>query len=537
MRAARMVELTDFLDRRPAALSGGQRQRVALARAIVRQPTVFLMDEPLSNLDAKLRVSTRAQIKNLHHELKTTTIYVTHDQVEAMTLADRVVVMNKGIVQQVGTPIEIYDRPANTFVAGFIGSPAMNLIDGVLKAGVFTADGVRIAGLPTTTEGPVTLGFRAEDALPHRRWRREIAAPAYAIELLGEASMVTVQAGGALIAVKTGKEYRGKIGAPIRATVAAQVCHLFDRASGKAMARQRMTGKRHMALKGFDPRWKDFPDYILGITKEIWEDRGVATLHENYADDVILRGPAGIIQTRQGIINNTLGTLSQFPDRQILGEDVIWSGSPEGRRPAVVAPGAGGDDARPARHLWATDRPQARGPHHRRLRGARQPDLRRVAGARCRRLRPPARARTQGLCRRPDRPRRRAGEVREAVHAGERRRRRIPRAAATSTRPASATPKLVTRIMAADLAAIPAVLRPRLPSASAGRRHRSRLAGGRPVLAVACAPRSPMRVWKSTTRSAATIRACRHARHCAGRSPASTKAGACSVRQPVPRSM
>ena len=127
-KAARMVELGPLLDRRPANLSGGQRQRVALARAIVREPNAFLMDEPLSNLDAKLRVSTRAQIKNLHHTLKTTTIYVTHDQIEAMTLADRVVVMNHGVVQQVGTPTDIYDRPANAFVASFIGSPAMNLI-------------------------------------------------------------------------------------------------------------------------------------------------------------------------------------------------------------------------------------------------------------------------------------------------------------------------------------------------------------------------------------------------------------------------
>lgn len=129
MRASAMVELDDFLHRKPAALSGGQRQRVALARAIVREPNVFLMDEPLSNLDAKLRVSTRAQIKNLSHELQVTTIYVTHDQIEAMTLADRVVVMSAGVVQQVGTPMEIYDRPANTFVASFIGSPAMNLME------------------------------------------------------------------------------------------------------------------------------------------------------------------------------------------------------------------------------------------------------------------------------------------------------------------------------------------------------------------------------------------------------------------------
>jgi multiple sugar transport system ATP-binding protein len=120
MKAAAMVELEEFLHRKPAELSGGQRQRVALARAIVRKPKVFLMDEPLSNLDAKLRVSTRAQIKNLAHDLQVTTVYVTHDQIEAMTLADRVVVMKAGLVQQVGTPTDIYDQPANTFVAGFI---------------------------------------------------------------------------------------------------------------------------------------------------------------------------------------------------------------------------------------------------------------------------------------------------------------------------------------------------------------------------------------------------------------------------------
>ena len=153
-RASAMVELDEFLHRKPAELSGGQRQRVALARAIVREPTVFLMDEPLSNLDAKLRVSTRAQIKNLQHELKVTTIYVTHDQIEAMTLADRVVVMNKGIVQQVGTPTDIYDNPANTFVASFIGTPAMNLMEGEIAGGVFTGKNVRIPGLPRPTDRP-----------------------------------------------------------------------------------------------------------------------------------------------------------------------------------------------------------------------------------------------------------------------------------------------------------------------------------------------------------------------------------------------
>jgi multiple sugar transport system ATP-binding protein len=233
MRAADMVELTDFLDRRPAELSGGQRQRVALARAIVRQPTVFLMDEPLSNLDAKLRVSTRAQIKNLHHELKTTTIYVTHDQIEAMTLADRVVVMNKGVVQQVGTPMDIYDRPANTFVASFIGSPAMNLMDGNISDGTFTGKNVSISGLPASVSGPVTLGFRAEDALPTAKEAGAIHAPVYSMELLGEASMVTVQAGGTLVAVKVAKDFQAEIGSPFSASVPAAICHLFDRKSGE----------------------------------------------------------------------------------------------------------------------------------------------------------------------------------------------------------------------------------------------------------------------------------------------------------------
>jgi multiple sugar transport system ATP-binding protein len=233
MRAAKTVELTEFLDRKPAALSGGQRQRVALARAIVRKPKVFLMDEPLSNLDAKLRVSTRAQIKNLHHELKTTTIYVTHDQIEAMTLADRVVVMSRGEVQQVGTPLEIYDRPANAFVAAFIGNPAMNLLQGTLKSGVFDAANVRIPGL-SGPDGPVTLGFRAEDARIVASG--EINALIYSMELLGDASMATVQAGGALVAIKAAKDFVGQIGQSIAAHVPAHICHLFDVATGARLS-------------------------------------------------------------------------------------------------------------------------------------------------------------------------------------------------------------------------------------------------------------------------------------------------------------
>ena len=232
-RASAMVELDDFLHRKPAELSGGQRQRVALARAIVREPNVFLMDEPLSNLDAKLRVSTRAQIKNLSHELKVTTVYVTHDQIEAMTLADRVVVMKQGRVQQVGTPTEIYDNPANTFVASFIGSPAMNLMDGTIKSGTFTGKNVEISGL-TAADGEVTLGFRAEDAAVTAAGEKgQITAPIYTIELLGDAVMLAVRAGGQLVSVKAGKEFRAEIGSEISFSVSADICHVFDRESGE----------------------------------------------------------------------------------------------------------------------------------------------------------------------------------------------------------------------------------------------------------------------------------------------------------------
>ncbi|MDJ0822007.1 MAG: sn-glycerol-3-phosphate ABC transporter ATP-binding protein UgpC [Paracoccaceae bacterium] len=233
-RAAAMVELEPFMHRKPAELSGGQRQRVALARAIVREPNVFLMDEPLSNLDAKLRVSTRAQIKNLSHELKVTTIYVTHDQIEAMTLADRVVVMKQGVVQQVGTPTEIYDRPANTFVAGFIGSPAMNLIDGDRTGGAFQADGISLSGIEGG-DGAVTLGFRAEDAGLATDDDVQIQAPIYTLELLGDATMITVRIAGALVSVKAPKEFRAEIGDMVKIHVPRAACHFFDRQSGQRL--------------------------------------------------------------------------------------------------------------------------------------------------------------------------------------------------------------------------------------------------------------------------------------------------------------
>jgi multiple sugar transport system ATP-binding protein len=230
MRASAMVELDEFLHRKPAELSGGQRQRVALARAIVREPNVFLMDEPLSNLDAKLRVSTRAQIKNLSHELKVTTIYVTHDQIEAMTLADRVVVMRSGVVQQVGSPTDIYDQPANAFVASFIGSPSMNLVTGSVTGGTFEGDSISVSGIQIF-DGPLQLGFRAEDAaIVHKGG--EIHAAVYTMELLGDATMITVRVNGELVSVKAAKDYRAKIGEMVRISVPKEICHLFDPKTG-----------------------------------------------------------------------------------------------------------------------------------------------------------------------------------------------------------------------------------------------------------------------------------------------------------------
>jgi multiple sugar transport system ATP-binding protein len=166
--ASAILGLDDLLDRRPRHLSGGQRQRVAIGRAIVRQPQVFLFDEPLSNLDASLRLETRRQLATLHRQLAATMLYVTHDQVEAMTLGDRIVVMEAGRVQQIDAPRALYDRPRNRFVATFIGSPPMNLIDGTIDAGVFrSASGILTLAWPSPIRaGPVTIGVRPEDVLP-----------------------------------------------------------------------------------------------------------------------------------------------------------------------------------------------------------------------------------------------------------------------------------------------------------------------------------------------------------------------------------
>ena len=195
-KAAEQVELTEFLHRKPKALSGGQRQRVALARAIVRTPKVFLMDEPLSNLDAKLRVTMRAELKHLSRALQITTVYVTHDQIEAMTLADRVAVMKNGIIQQLGTPDDIYNNPANLFVAGFIGSPAMNLINGSVQDGMFvTTGGTRLVPVKSSDREKAILGVRADDMHVHEAGQGDIDVTIYAFENTGESTLLTVQWG------------------------------------------------------------------------------------------------------------------------------------------------------------------------------------------------------------------------------------------------------------------------------------------------------------------------------------------------------
>ena len=225
MRAVKMVELEKFLKRKPAELSGGQKQRVALARALVRNPNIFLMDEPLSNLDAKLRVSTRAQIKHLQNKLKITTIYVTHDQVEAMTLADRVVVMNNGKIQQIGSPKEIYNRPFNTFVASFIGSPPMNLIPIFIRNKTSISQDLKFSKI-NVKDGKYTLGFRAEDANIEKTGN--FTGPIYSIELLGDSTIVTLNIKNNLLHIKTSNNFSSKIGEIISVKIPNSLCHFFD---------------------------------------------------------------------------------------------------------------------------------------------------------------------------------------------------------------------------------------------------------------------------------------------------------------------
>jgi multiple sugar transport system ATP-binding protein len=226
--AAKKVDLTPYLARYPRDLSGGQRQRVALARALVRSPGVFLLDEPLSNLDAKLRVAMRAEIKHLQRALGVTMIYVTHDQIEAMTLADRVVLLNDGQIQQVGTPDEIYDDPQNLFVAGFIGSPPMNFVQGQASGGRFNGPGVQNLACPGS--GALTLGFRAEDTRISDLG--QFSGKVFEVEPTGESTYVVLDMGGQRANLRCDKKFRPALGSELRFDVGAGQCLFFDTTTG-----------------------------------------------------------------------------------------------------------------------------------------------------------------------------------------------------------------------------------------------------------------------------------------------------------------
>ena len=230
-RAAEILGLVPYLGRYPRQLSGGQRQRVAMGRAIVRDPKVFLFDEPLSNLDAKLRVQMRAEIKELHQRLKTTTVYVTHDQVEAMTMADRIVVLHDGIVEQVGSPLELYDRPDNLFVAGFIGSPAMNMFNGSIRGGAEpyfeAADGTRLplAKAPKGSDGLAAVyGIRPE----HFTLGGDLAAQVTVIEPTGSETQVFAKLAGEKIIGVFRERITAKPGAMLAIMPDLSLVHLFD---------------------------------------------------------------------------------------------------------------------------------------------------------------------------------------------------------------------------------------------------------------------------------------------------------------------
>jgi multiple sugar transport system ATP-binding protein len=237
-RAAKLLRIEHLLPRRPAQLSGGEQQRVALARAIVREPRVFLMDEPLSNLDAKLRTHTRTELKALQQQLGVTTIFVTHDQAEAMTMADRIAVLDAGQLQQLGTPDAVYQRPANLFVAQFIGSPPMNILDAEASGDALTvAGGWRIAApRPLVAARPVKVGLRPEGIdldLAHQDGGQ--AAEVLVSEPLGSEVIVNVKLGDALLKVRTAPAVRPEPGARVYLHVQPGAVRVFDTASGAAL--------------------------------------------------------------------------------------------------------------------------------------------------------------------------------------------------------------------------------------------------------------------------------------------------------------
>jgi multiple sugar transport system ATP-binding protein len=243
-RAADILDMSELIKRKPRQLSGGQRQRVALGRAIVREPAAFLMDEPLSNLDAALRVQTRAEILKLQQRLGTTTIYVTHDQVEAMTMGDRIAVMRLGVLQQAGTPEELYTRPANVFVAGFVGSPAMNLISVQVGDAALSRNGFTIEVPPSLTEslrghGSVIAGLRPEDLElaggesgdREARLRGGVAV----VEYLGDEQLLHIDADGVRLVAKLPSEPRARTGDQVELALPLAKLHVFDAESEQAL--------------------------------------------------------------------------------------------------------------------------------------------------------------------------------------------------------------------------------------------------------------------------------------------------------------
>ena len=242
-RAASILGLETLLDRYPRQLSGGQRQRVAMGRAIVRDPQVFLFDEPLSNLDAKLRVQMRTEIKELHQRLKTTAIYVTHDQIEAMTMADRIVVMQHGIVEQMGAPLDLYDRPVNLFVAGFIGSPSMNFIDAKVHRNggppvAVAADGTRLPlpdGASVADASEIVYGIRPE----HLHLREEggaLAAEVVVVEPTGAETLVVTRLAGMECKAVFRERHRLQPGERIGLEPQLDQVHVFDRGTGRRLS-------------------------------------------------------------------------------------------------------------------------------------------------------------------------------------------------------------------------------------------------------------------------------------------------------------
>jgi multiple sugar transport system ATP-binding protein len=231
-RVAKMLEIESLLDRKPRQLSGGERQRVALARAIVREPRAYLMDEPLSNLDARLRVQMRGELKRLQHQLGTTTVYVTHDQAEAMTLASRVAVMKKGVLQQFDTPLNVYNHPANRFVAEFVGSPSMNFIDGRIDSdGVFRAGNIEVqlnqAQLPSQKDS-ITLGIRPEHVKIVSEQPGAIAATVYVTELMGNETFVFLSIGPSRLIARAPADFRAEVESLVWVTFDIGKIHFFN---------------------------------------------------------------------------------------------------------------------------------------------------------------------------------------------------------------------------------------------------------------------------------------------------------------------